>query len=288
MTHRSIQALAAIPVTLQRPTITTRDVSAHLLGDAMDPFLVTTLFEMTGPTFPPHPHAGFAVATYILPESATGFLNQDSTGHRNRITPGSLHATIAGSGVVHEEVTETPGTLARGFQIWLNVPGAAKHDQPVAVTLEAGDVPTVTRSNAVIRVLAGASNGVAAPIALPTPVRIVDVTLSPGGHFAQDLTAREHAFVWMIRGAATVPGATGTTLVQGYEAAAFARDGDALALTAGIEGARFLLFAGEPIGEPVVMRGPFVGRSTAEVDAFAARYRAGEMGHLAPFAAPAA
>jgi hypothetical protein len=119
-------------------------------------------------------------------------------------------------------------------------------------------------------------------------VRIVDVTLSPGGHFAQDLTASEHAFVWMIRGAATVPGATGTTLVQGYEAAAFARDGEALALTAGTEGARFLLFAGEPIGEPVVMRGPFVGRSTAEVDAFAARYRAGEMGHLAPFAAPVA
>ena len=284
MTRRTVHSIAAIPVAAERPTLKTRDVSSHLIGDGMDPFLVTTLFEMRGPTFPPHPHAGFAVATYILPESATGFLNQDSTGHFNHITPGSIHATIAGSGVVHEETNEVAGTLARGFQIWLNVPAAKKHTAPTAVTLEAADVPVVIRDGATIRVLAGGSNGAVAPIDLPTAARIVDVTLVPGGRFRQGLTRTEQAFLWVISGTLSIEG----DMAAGFEAVRIATDGDELFVEAGDQGARFVLFAGEPIGEPVVMSGPFVGSSRQDVDGFMAAYRAGRMGQLTPFKQQAA
>lgn len=49
---------------------------------------------------------------------------------------------------------------------------------------------------------------------------------------------------------------------------------------AGPEGLRFLLLAGQPLGESVVFRGPFAMASDAQAEEAFARYRAGEMGAL--------
>jgi quercetin 2,3-dioxygenase len=277
---RSIRSIHPLPVGLNRPTIVTRDVTPDVMGDAANPFIIASLFEMSGPTFPPHPHAGFTVATYLLPESEGAFINQDSTGFANRIAPGGLHATIAGTGVLHEETNEIDGQIALGFQIWINMTAENRNQAPRPVSLEPADVPVHATPDHTIRVLAGTSNGLTSPLNLPTAIRLVDVDLKPGALFHQTLEQGERAFLWMVGGEVSVNGAKATAL----QAASLGDDGSALIVEAGADGARFMLFAGQPIQEPLVQGGPFVGSSEAEIQGYFAAARSGRMGSLVPFA----
>ena len=54
--------------------------------------------------------------------------------------------------------------------------------------------------------------------------------------------------------------------------------GDTVELTAGGDGARFILVAGRPIGEPVVQYGPFVMNTRAEIIQAFEDFEAGKLG----------
>ena len=54
-------------------------------------------------------------------------------------------------------------------------------------------------------------------------------------------------------------------------------DGDSVSLSAGEQGARFLLVAARPIGEPVAQYGPFVMNTQAEIEQAIQDYRAGTL-----------
>lgn len=236
---------------------------------------------MAGPTFPPHPHAGFSVATYILPESPLGFINQDTLGNRNRIAPGALHVTVAGSGVQHEEQPERSGGLARGFQIWIDHAASAREMAPHALHLRADAVPVTERDGAQVRVVLGESSGLVSPLTIPTPVRLVDVTLAAGSTFRQGLQTGESAFVMVLSGALSV---SDTTVGPG-SVAITDRDGTELVATGGADGARLILFAGQPFNDqPRIQRGPFVASSPAQLQDFMSRFAATGFGRLVPFA----
>ncbi len=100
MSYRTIDSIKTLSNDHTRRGFRTWDMGDAIAANDVDPFIMTTLFEMSESTFAPHLHAGLAVATYILPESKIGFINQDSTGTRNRIEPGAIHVTVAGSGTV--------------------------------------------------------------------------------------------------------------------------------------------------------------------------------------------
>jgi len=53
--------------------------------------------------------------------------------------------------------------------------------------------------------------------------------------------------------------------------------GESLELTAGIDGARFILVAGRPLGEAIVQYGPFVMNTREEIEQALADYRAGRL-----------
>ena len=53
--------------------------------------------------------------------------------------------------------------------------------------------------------------------------------------------------------------------------------GDTVEITAGADGARLILVAGRPIGEPVVQYGPFVMNTRAEIEQAMADYRDGTL-----------
>jgi redox-sensitive bicupin YhaK (pirin superfamily) len=86
----------------------------------IEPFIVATDFHMAHPFFPPHPHAGVSVLTYIFEDSQNAFINRDSFGDKSRIEAGGLHLTQAGKGIQHEEVPEIDGLDAHGLQLWVN------------------------------------------------------------------------------------------------------------------------------------------------------------------------
>lgn len=68
-----------------------RQYPRQAFGDLIDPVLNIDWFEMSAPTFPPHPHAGFSAVTYLFADSPNGFINRDSMGETQDIRPGGLH-----------------------------------------------------------------------------------------------------------------------------------------------------------------------------------------------------
>lgn len=279
MTSRTIRKITQAPTSRHGTGLLTRDVTEEVMGADMDPFIVVSLYEMAGPTFPPHPHAGFSVATYILPESPIGFINQDSIGHRNIISPGSLHVTLAGSGVLHEEQPERPGSLAIGFQIWIDHANGARASKPSAISLDRANVPVQVKDGATIRAVLGTSNEVQSPLTLPTAIRIIDVGLEPHATFIQALEVSENAFLIMIAGSGLANGHE----VQAGEVVRTAADGRSLQVTGGNEGARFTLFAGEPFQQARAQRGPMVASDERELRQFMTAYSQGKMGTIIPF-----
>jgi redox-sensitive bicupin YhaK (pirin superfamily) len=284
MTQRTILDILKAPVSRHGSALTTRDATEQVLGADMDPFIVVSLYDMVGPTFPPHPHAGFAVATYILPESQTGFINQDSIGNSNAIPPGALHVTVAGSGVIHEEQPQETGVLARGYQIWIDLANGSRAVTPHAVTLQANQVPVLVKNGAIVRSVLGNSNGLESPLKLATDVRLIDVALEPDATFSQNLATSENAFILILDGAAVI----NTRQAETGDLIRTAPDGDTLDFVAGKQGARFTLFAGQPLRQSRAQRGPMVAGDQAELNRFMTAYKQGQFGPLQPFSQQAA
>ena len=276
---RSVVAVDTLAERRLGPNLATRDTQLGAHSPDLDPFLMVSLYAMRGATFPPHPHAGFMVATYILPESEIGFVNQDSIGSRNRIAPGALHVTVAGRGVLHEEQPEEEGRLAQGFQIWIDLPEAQRERAPEALHLAAGQVPQVALPGAEVRVVLGQVAGVASPLRLPTVVSLLDVTMSPHARCALPLPAADHAFAFMLGGALHA----GWHHAEAGQLLRTRADGGVLALAAGAAGARFTVFAGTPLLQPRLMQGPFVASHPQQLMRFAADHAAGRFGSLQAF-----
>jgi redox-sensitive bicupin YhaK (pirin superfamily) len=59
-----------------------------------------------------------------------------------------------------------------------------------------------------------------------------------------------------------------------------------LRLVAGEEGARVVLYAGQPQGDPIVSHGPFIGDSKDDIVRLYAEYRAGRFDRLSELAHP--
>jgi len=277
---RSVVAVDTLAERRLGPKLVTRDVQLGATSPDLDPFLMVSLYAMRGATFPPHPHAGFMVATYMLPESESGFVNQDSLGTRNRIAPGALHVTVAGRGVLHEEQPEADGRLAQGFQIWIDLPEAQRERAPEALHLATEQVPRVALPGADVRVVLGRVADAASPLQLPTPVSLLDVTMPPHARCELPLPATDHAFAFMLGGALDA----GWRRAEAGQLLRTRPDGGLLALAAGAAGARFTVFAGAPLPQPRVMQGPFVASHPQQLMRFAAEHAAGRFGALQPFA----
>jgi redox-sensitive bicupin YhaK (pirin superfamily) len=277
MTERTIRTVAHLPRQPHAEGFAVAFLHRETVGGGFGPFLQIDAFALAQPVFKPHPHAGFSAVTYILPESPIGFINRDSLGDRTRIGPGALHWTAAGSGLLHEEVPERLGTAALGLQMFIDLPAAAKHMAPQVIHIDAEDIPVAHFDGGSVRVVVGEANNVSAAIDPPTPnTLLIDITLAPGGRFAQALDAHDEACVYLLAGSATV----GETELAAFDLAASALDGERLSLVAGPEGARAILFGGRPLDQPVVARGPFVLASEAALRTAMNDYAAGRMGSL--------
>jgi hypothetical protein len=264
--------------TSRGPGFRVQHLDGAVLGTSIDPWLAIDRFWMSRPTFPPHPHAGFSAITYVMPESAGVMRNRDSAGGRHKITPGGLHWTSAGSGILHEEIPATDQPV-EGLQIFLNHPMQRKHDKPVVHHLEPGDIPIICGSDGSwIRVLAGGFRDRISPIATTSPVTLLDIWLAPFARFdwySHDQPANLAVVHQGELMAATATADAGEVVLP---------NGDgSLYLAATGNGARLVLFCGTPIREPVHWVGPLCMAS--EEDAYRAlvRYRTGLMGSLQPY-----
>lgn len=237
----------------------------------------------TVPGFPQHPHRGFETVTVAL----EGFIDHsDSLGATARFGQGDTQWLTAGAGISHSEMFPLLNAEDRNplelFQIWLNLAPEDKDADPHFDMFWAEDTPIVERGDdgakARFRVIAGEIDGVRALTPPPRSwaarpenhVAIWIVTLDPGA--STELPAFDESAVrtlYNYGGALTVDGQE-----LGYDAAVL----EPAAVTAGDEGAAFLVLQGRPIGAPVVQQGPFVANTREGIIDAIQDYRAGRFG----------
>lgn len=241
----------------------------------LDPFLMLDHFGSDNPDeyiagFPEHPHRGFITFTYMLDGHME---HRDSMGNRGDLKAGGAQWMKAASGVIHSEMPQQTDGLMRGFQLWINLPASEKLSDPAYQEFSADAIPEVALEQGRVRVLAGQFGTTRGVIDDPaTEVLYLDVALDAHARFGLPLSDTHNAFVYVFEGAARLAGQdlqTHTLAVLGT--------GDAVEIEAGESGARFILVAGRPLGEPVVQHGPFVMNSREEIEQALADYRDGRL-----------
>ena len=257
--------------------------------ELVDPFL---LLDEMGPAeyrpgrsqgAPDHPHRGFETVTYMLEGE---FEHEDSAGNRGTIAKGDVQWMTAGRGVVHSEMptrkVRERGGRVHGFQLWVNLPARDKMMAPRYQELPAAGIPEAASPDGLarVRVIAGEALGVRAVIDTRIPIVYQDWSLGPGAVVEQPLEASHHALVYVFEGRAEV--GTGRRLL-GDGQLGLLGPGDAVRLAVGSDapgGARLLLLAGQPLGEPVARYGPFVMNTEAEIAQAISDYRSGRLGEI--------
>jgi redox-sensitive bicupin YhaK (pirin superfamily) len=277
--ERHITHITPAEVMSDRPEFCAYSLGRHNLGADIDPFIQLDHFYMGAPIFAPHPHAGFSAVTYLFEDSAGSVQNRDSLGDRALIHPGDLHWTQAGSGMIHEEVPSTPGTICHGAQIFVNLAAKHKWSPPVALHLDAAQVPEYAiPTGGKVRVVVGAAFGLESPLQPLTPVTLLDVMLPPQGKIVHTLPSSHHAFVHVIQGSGEF-GAERSRL-ETLDAALLESGSETVTVQATDRGLHYLLGIGEPLNEPIVSQGPFVMNTAEEIQRAISAYQSGQMGRL--------
>lgn len=240
----------------------------------LDPFLMLDEFRSDRAEdyiagFPDHPHRGFETVTIMMDGAME---HRDSVGNRGLLGPGSIQWMTAGSGIIHSETPQQVDGLMWGYQLWVNLPAARKWSPPRYQDVQATAIPTVDIADARVRVLAGAVGRTTGPVdGVAVAPQVLDVRLEAGARFEHDLPPFHTAFVFAADGALRI-GDPLTEVPRGHLAVL----GSGERVIA--EGpSRFLLFAAEPIGEPVSRRGPFVMNTDAEIRQAYEDYAAGKL-----------
>ena len=253
-------------------------------GELADPVLNVDHFEMSGPTFPPHPHAGFSAVTWLLPDSPGAFVNRDSLGGESMILPGEVHWSRASGGLVHEETPVEGRGPATGLQIFVNLRSEAQGAPPAAFHVAADAVPHREGPGVVTSTPVDGRQVGSTPDALPDPVRLSHTALADGASSALDLPDRWGGLVLALDGHVVLDD---EQHLRASEAVAFRTRGP-VRLTARASGgsARCVVIAGARLEQPVHERGPFKLASEQALRERIAAFERGEFGSI-PTRAPA-
>ena len=112
------------------------------------------------------------------------------------------------------------------------------------------------------------------------PVTMVEINLAPHASAAQDIPASYNGFAFVIDGSVQI----GDTVLNTGQVGWLDRPTDngtsVLRVVAGESGARLVLYAGQPQGDPIVSYGPFIGDSKQDIARLFAEYQSGRFPRL--------
>jgi len=215
-----------------------------------------------------HPHAGFETVTFVL----EGSLRDRDEG---TLEPGDMVWMTAGSGVIHNEDVEAIGKT-RILQLWLKLPSDERWAPPRIQAIKRESVPVVRAPGVEARVYSGRSGDTSASTLNYTPTTIIEVQLAPGATFEHDIPGSYNGFIYVVDGE-IIEGVQVTTGQVAWLADATSESDTVLRVTAGAGGCRFVLYAGERQGVPIVSHGPFIGESRADLMRISNDYMRGQM-----------
>ncbi|MDV2078574.1 pirin family protein [Marinobacter xestospongiae] len=279
MTARTIKQQIAALATSDGAGVRIKRSLGQSQAVRMDPLLMLDEFGSEQAAdyiagFPAHPHRGFETVTYMLEGH---MLHEDHLGNRGNLQTGGVQWMTAGRGIIHSEMPQQEKGLMRGFQLWLNLPAAEKMKPAGYRDIQADEIPTLELPGATIKLIAGSltlagERHQGAVVGGSTCPLYLDLTLPPNGNLTLPVEPALNAMVYLYQGQASVAGEALQT-----SAASLLSEGDQLTVSAGGDGARVLLIAGKPIGEPIVQYGPFVMNSRDEIEQALQDYRNGQL-----------
>ncbi|MEM9738547.1 MAG: pirin family protein [Pseudomonadota bacterium] len=253
--------------------------------DAVGPFI---LFDHLGPATlepgkalgaPVHPHAGLETLSLMF---EGGGRHMDSLGNVSITGPGDIQWMRAGKGIIHDEgPTEemvSEGGRIHGVQLWLNMPGDHKSDDPDYRQIRAADIPQIQSEGATVRLIAGTLHDHSGPLFTHSNPFLVHVRLSAGATISIPLETTHAYGAYGLTGDIGV-GPAATRVGEGD----LARLGNGLTSFTGVaidSNAEFLLLGGPVIQDTLVRYGPFVANSEAHMNQIIRAYQAGHFGAI--------
>ena len=245
----------------------------------IDPFLMLDCFSSDDPDdyiagFPAHPHRGFETVTYML----DGLMkHRDHMGNEGILRPGSVQWMTAGRGVIHEEMPQQENGLMRGFQLWVNLPASEKMKPAAYQNIEPEEITEIPLEQGLIRLVAGSldidGSRYEGPVSgISRQPIFMEVRLRSGEAIELPVAKALSGFVYLFEGAAKL----GEETLEIHEAAELS-EGDSIHISAGADGARFMLIAGQAINEPIAQYGPFVMNTMDEIEQAISDYRANRL-----------
>ena len=195
----------------------------------------------------PHPHIGLATVSYLFEGT---ILHRDSLGNVVPIRPGEVNWMTAGRGIVHSERSPAElragGPRLWGLQFWVALPLELEQCAPAFAHHGADAIPRVTRPGARLAVVLGEAFGATSPVALTSPMFLVDVRLEAGATITLDVDAAERA-AYVLEGQARANDADAATAKEHlvvFDA------GEQAQLTAGDAPAHVVFLGGPPLDAP--------------------------------------
>lgn len=265
---RPAERMGMTPQHRVRPLVSSGD------PQATDPFLALMEDWFPRGVFDKHPHRGMETVTYVIDGRLDHY---DSYGNQGSILPGNVQWMTAGRGIIHLE-QPAEGVTVHSLQLWVNLPAADKMVEPRAQNLAGADMPLRREPGAEIRVFSGKSGDAIAPTRNYAQVTMLELRLESAARVRQELPADYNAFLVVLEGDGSV-GADQSPVRAGEVVWLTRTEDDALSeveIAAGSAPLHALLYAGRPLREPVVARGPFVMNTEEEIRQAYLDYRAGK------------
>ena len=229
------------------------------------------------PGFPYHPHRGFETITICK----QGFVDHfDSKGGTGRFSNGDAEWMTAGSGIQHSEMfpllnRDNPNTLEL-FQIWLNLPAKSKLTAPHFKMLWNEVVPTILvmdefSKKTLLKIYAGSYNSVQAPDPAPNSwaanplneVVVMTIEMQPHARWRMKATSSslQSRALYFYQGDSLEIENDAVSVNHVIETSPL----EDVTIVNGNAESKLLLLQGNPIGEPVVQKGPFVMNTEEEI-----------------------
>lgn len=244
---------------------------------ATDPFLALAEDWFSEPGFEWHPHRGIETVTMVL----DGVLEHgDNAGNSGALLPGDIQWMTAGRGIIHRELAFR-NEHAHTLQLWVNLPARRKMVETGYQDLRASHRPTVATPGVVVDVVTGTVAGTAGLARNQHPIQGAVLTIEPGRTLDYAIPASHRAFLYVLAGEVTMAGRrVREGQVAWSDPVAGGTSSMRIAAVGGEEPARVLTYSGAPLREPVVMGGPFVMNSRAQIETAYQDFHAGRFGQV--------
>jgi redox-sensitive bicupin YhaK (pirin superfamily) len=227
----------------------------------------------------PHPHAGFETVTLLLDGA---IYDRDEGG---TIKAGEAQWMTAGRGIIHGENVAAHGKV-RLLQLWLTLPRSHRWTTPAFQDIRVDAIPVRHEKGVDVRLYSGASGERRSLTRNQVPVTLAEITLAAGASFEQDVPASYNGFVYVVSGTARLgpEGSPVNTGQLGWLDRPGGSGTSGLRMVAGEQGARLVLYAGQPQGDPIVSHGPFIGDTREDIARLVQEYRAGRFERMSEIA----